>query len=615
MILFSGKVFANEVNSHRDQVIELDKNGTHLKYFSQKQDVVIIKNLLISVQSRWEKVVQRLVERGRALDEARKRAKQFHEAWSKLMEWLEESEKALDSELEIANDPDKIKTQLTQHKEFQKALGAKHSVYDTTNRTGRSLKEKASLTDDNLKLDDMLSELRDKWDTICGKSVERQNKLEEALLFSGQFTDALQALIDWLYRVEPQLAEDQPVHGDMDLVMNLIDNHKVFQKELGKRTSSVQALKRSARELIEGSRDDSSWVKVQMQELSTRWETICALSVSKQTRLEEALHQAEEFHSVVHVLLEWLAEAEQTLRFHGLLPDDEEALRNLIDQHKEFMRKLEEKRAELNKATGMGETVLAICHPDSITTIKHWITIIRARFEEVLAWAKQHQQRLTSALAGLIAKQELLEALLAWLQWAETTLNEKDKEVLPQEIEEVKTLIAEHQTFMEEMTRKQPDVDKSKHNWKHSPTSSLYPSGSQTQIETKNPRVNLLVSKWQQVWLLALERRRKLNDALDRLEELKEFANFDFDIWRKKYMRWMNHKKSRVMDFFRRIDKDQDGKITRQEFIDGILSSKFPTSRLEMSAVADIFDRDGDGLLTKRNVFLFSNVKLHFRIT
>lgn len=32
------------------------------------------------------------------------------------MEWLEESETALDSELEIANDPDKIKMQLTQHK-------------------------------------------------------------------------------------------------------------------------------------------------------------------------------------------------------------------------------------------------------------------------------------------------------------------------------------------------------------------------------------------------------------------------------------------------------------------------------------------------------------------
>nr|XP_046257656.1 dystonin isoform X15 [Scatophagus argus] len=615
------KMFVTEVNSHRDHIIELDKTGTHLKYFSQKQDVVLIKNLLLSVQGRWEKLVQRSVERGRLLDDARKRAKQFHETWNKLMEWLDESEKTLDSEVEIANDPDKIKTQLVQHKEFQKALGSKHSVYDTTTRTGRALKDKTSLQDDNQKLDDMLSELRDKWDTVCGKSVERQNKLEEALLFSGQFTDALQALIDWLYRVEPQLAEDQPVHGDIDLVLNLIDNHKVFQKELGKRTVSVQALKRSARELIESSHDDSSWVKVQMQELSMRWETVCNLSVSKQARLEQALCQAEEFHSTVHILLEWLAEAEQSLRFHGTLPDDEEALQALIEQHKDFMKKLEEKRVALNKATSMGEAILSICHPDSITTIKHWNTIIKARFEEVQAWARQHQQRLATALTELLATQELLENLLTWLQWAETNLNDKDKEPLPQEIEEVKSLIAEHQAFMEEMTRKQPDVDKitkthkrkaavepqnqsqipvlgkGRAGRKRSPTQTMYTSATQVPIETKNPRVNLLVTKWQHVWLLALDRRRKLNDAMDRLEELKEFANFDFDVWRKRYMRWMNHKKSRVMDFFRRIDKDQDGKVTRQEFIEGILSSKFPTSRLEMSAVADIFDRDGDGYI------------------
>ena len=55
----------------------------------------------------------------------------------------------------------------------------------------------------------------------------RQHKLEEALLFSGRFTDALQALNDWLYRAEPQLAEDVPVGGDKDMVLNLIDKHKV----------------------------------------------------------------------------------------------------------------------------------------------------------------------------------------------------------------------------------------------------------------------------------------------------------------------------------------------------------------------------------------------------
>ncbi|XP_043854390.1 microtubule-actin cross-linking factor 1-like isoform X17 [Dromiciops gliroides] len=615
------KVFANEVNAHRDHIIELDQTGNQLKFLSQKQDVVLIKNLLVSVQSRWEKVVQRSVERGRSLDDARKRAKQFHEAWKKLIDWLEDAENHLDSELEISNDPDKIKLQLSRHKEFQKTLGGKQPVYDTTIRTGRALKEKTSLPDDAQKLDNCLGEVRDKWDTVCGKSVERQHKLEEALLFSGQFMDALQALVDWLYKVEPQLAEDQPVHGDLDLVMNLMDAHKVFQKELGKRTGTVQVLKRSGRELIDNSRDDTTWVRVQLQELSTRWDTVCKLSVSKQTRLEHALKQAEEFRNAVHMLLEWLSEAEQTLRFRGALPDDTEALQSLIDVHKEFMKKVEEKRVDVNAAVAMGEVILSVCHPDCVTTIKHWITIIRARFEEVLTWAKQHQQRLEAALSELIANAELLEELLAWIQWAETTLIQRDQEPTPQNIDRVKSLIAEHQAFMEEMTRKQPDVDrvtktykrkaiepthapfieKSRSNRKSLSQAAPPPMPLLSQSEAKNPRIHQLSARWQQVWLLALDRQRKLNDMLDRLEELcpelKEFANFDFDVWRKKYMRWMNHKKSRVMDFFRRIDKDQDGKITRQEFIDGILASKFPTTKLEMAAVADIFDRDGDGYI------------------
>uniref|UniRef100_A0A8B9E5F4 Microtubule actin crosslinking factor 1 n=1 Tax=Anser cygnoides TaxID=8845 RepID=A0A8B9E5F4_ANSCY len=621
------KVFANEVNAHRDRIIELDQTGNQLKFLSQKQDVVLIKNLLVSVQSRWEKVVQRSVERGRALDDARKRAKQFHEAWKKLIDWLEDAENHLDSELEISNDPDKIKLQLSKHKEFQKTLGGKQPVYDTTIRTGRALKEKALLPDDTQKLDNLLGEVRDKWDTVCGKSVERQHKLEEALLFSGQFMDALQALVDWLYKVEPQLAEDQPVHGDLDLVMNLMDAHKVFQKELGKRTGTVQVLKRSGRELIENSRDDTTWVKVQLQELSNRWDTVCKLSVSKQTRLEQALKQAEEFRTAVHMLLEWLSEAEQSLRFRGALPDDAEALQSLIDVHKEFMKKVEEKRVDVNAAVGMGEVILAACHPDCITTIKHWITIIRARFEEVSPQGRTVQgtprararvQPAWSALGQCVPELLPSPRVLTW--WAETTLIQRDQEAMPQNIDQVKALITEHQSFMEEMTRKQPDVDRVTKTYKRKATEpphgpfidksrSNRKSLSQaappampiiSQSETKNPRINQLSARWQQVWLLALERQRKLNDALDRLEEvtaLKEFANFDFDVWRKKYMRWMNHKKSRVMDFFRRIDKDQDGKITRQEFIDGILASKFPTTKLEMTAVADIFDRDGDGYI------------------
>ena len=65
-----------DISAHREQMVQLDKTGTHLKYFSQKQDVILTKNLLMSVQHRWEKVVSRCADRTRQLDHGYKQAKQ-----------------------------------------------------------------------------------------------------------------------------------------------------------------------------------------------------------------------------------------------------------------------------------------------------------------------------------------------------------------------------------------------------------------------------------------------------------------------------------------------------------------------------------------------------------
>lgn len=85
----------------------------------------------------------------------------------------------------------------------------------------------------------------------------------------------------------------------------------------------------------------------------------------------------------VQLLLEWLSEAEQTLRFRGVLPEEAETLQTLLHTHRNFMATVEEKRTDVNRAAGQGEAILTTCHADCITTIKHWITIVRSRFEEV----------------------------------------------------------------------------------------------------------------------------------------------------------------------------------------------------------------------------------------
>ncbi|XP_046739118.1 dystonin isoform X41 [Diprion similis] len=629
------KAFQKDVGVHRETMLNLDKKGTHLKYFSQKQDVILIKNLLISVQHRWERVVSKSAERTRALDHGYKEAREFHDAWSNLMNWLDETEKTLD---EVAadgvggNDPEKIKSRLNKHREVQRALSGKQGVYDSTMKNGKTLKEKAPKSDEAA-LKELLNELKNKWTTVCGKSVDRQRKLEEALLFSGQFKDAIQALLEWLRKVEKQLSETGPLHGDLDTVTNLFEQHKSFEKDLASRASQMESVIRTGHDLeSKATPEDASTIRSQLTEVNSLWDTVTRLSSNKTSRLEEALREAERLHKAVHVLLEWLSDAEMKLRFAGQLPEDEQESRNQLMEHEKFLRELQFKEVEKDATLELAHVILAKAHPDGAAVIKHWITIIQSRWEEVSTWAHQRNQRLETHMQGLQDLDNLLEELLEWLGGLENTLNILEAEPLPDDRATLEELITDHREFMENTSRRQNEVDRVckarqvkavKDGRKFSRPKSTTPSraspgrertpdpslphigprfppkGSSkaAEPEFRSPRVKLLWDRWRHVWMLAWERQRRLQDKYNYIQELDRVTNFSWDDWRKRFLKFMNHKKSRLTDLFRKMDKNNDGQIPREDFIQGIMNTKFETSRLEMGAVADLFDRFGKGLI------------------
>ncbi|XP_060538141.1 microtubule-actin cross-linking factor 1, isoforms 6/7-like isoform X2 [Pantherophis guttatus] len=212
------------------------------------------RSLMGNAKERLAKVLQQVSERGEVLEEAHQQAKQ----------------------------------------EFQSRLRAKRRIFEATLQQGGLLCGKALLPADGQELDAMQRKLKERWRALWSWGAERQQKLEEHLLFSSCFGDALQSLLDWLCQAEPQLAEETPVAGDRDLVGMLMEQHKqAFQTELGRRTVAVRTLRCSARVLAQdGSSMDARWLQIQMEELEDRWELIGRLSVSQQNRLEVALRQA-----------------------------------------------------------------------------------------------------------------------------------------------------------------------------------------------------------------------------------------------------------------------------------------------------------------------------------
>ncbi|XP_023299117.2 dystonin isoform X47 [Lucilia cuprina] len=635
------KILQKDVSTHREAMLLLDKKGTHLKYFSQKQDVILIKNLLVSVQHRWERIVSKAAERTRALDHGYKEAREFNDAWNNMMQYLRETENVLDQIIEEATsskEPQKIKKCIARLKDSHRQLTSKQSLYDSTMRNGKNLMERAPKSDEQV-LGKMLSELKDQWTRVLSKSIERQRKLEEALLLSGQFSDALGELLEWLKKAKQRLNEDGPVHGDLETVQRLCEHHKHIEQDLQKRAAQMQGVLKTGRDLERSGNNPD--VGHQLDELQSMWDDVKGAAAKRGERLQYALKDAEKLNGSIQALFDWLDHAEQKLRYAKNAPDDEKVSREMMDMHMDFMTDLRTREKQKLETFEFAEEIIVKAYPDAIPIIKNWLSIIEERWEEVKQWAINREAKLEQHLQSLKDLDDCIEELLAWLSGLEATLLNLERESLPDEIPPLEKLIEDHKEFMENTARRQTEVDRAckpkqlppgarkmtrktpafkgsrdqglntrKSSSRMTPSRDtpdrdrlphygprFSPSSVGPELEFRSPRAKLLWDKWRHVWMLSWERQRRLNDHLMYLKDLERVRNFSWDDWRKRFLKYMNHKKSRLTDLFRKMDKDNNGLIPRAEFIDGILNTKFDTSRMEMGAVADLFDRNGEGLI------------------
>jgi len=92
-----------------------------------KQDAVLVRNLIQNISRRFDRVSQRCVERTRQLDVGFREAKTFDDARNQLLAWIDSAASSLaeTEQLSTATEPDKIRSQISAHKDFQRSLGTK----------------------------------------------------------------------------------------------------------------------------------------------------------------------------------------------------------------------------------------------------------------------------------------------------------------------------------------------------------------------------------------------------------------------------------------------------------------------------------------------------------
>ncbi|PAA57559.1 hypothetical protein BOX15_Mlig009556g1 [Macrostomum lignano] len=609
----------------------LESAGTHLKYFSRKQDVVLIKNLLSSVQHRWDRLVSRAAERTRQLDIGHREASKFLTMWRDLTAWIRTQSAALDADQAVSSEPQALNEQLVRHAEFQAAVAAKNPQLDSARRYGEQLKNRAP-DFDQAELTTMINDLKQQWKELCERALKRERKLSDALTCSGRYLEAMQTLIDWLNRAEPALSPEVLVGGDQETVLVLSESHRQFEQELDRKRDTLDLIQRSAAQLLSNSVADANASRVQEQlvDLETQWDRVTRLSAGRRQQLDEAAANAEAFASKARGLLALFTQAEQRIEALGTPPDPETeaAYQERINEHAKFHEGFSGKRPQLDEALALGSAIHDSSHPDGRPRVRQWLLVLQSRWDQVFEWSIQRGEKLQEAKQAAANRRHLLRELLDWLAGADASLRANEAKPMPDNIQEVELLLDQQRVFESEIEARQPDLDSvtahakraapesapaskrprrsggsssSDYHHHHNLHHQLQEQQKQQQQPAspgfKDPAVNKLQAGWKQLWLDVIQRRQRLEAALLQAREMKRLEAFDFDEWRQRYKEWMDVNKFRVMDFFKKKDTDHDGKVSRQEFIDGVLESNFPTSRLEMEKVADQFDLNGDGFI------------------
>lgn len=601
-----------------------------------------------SLKDHLARIDEKVARRLRALQDALNRAQAQKEAQDKfnlrlesMKRELDELERRLDNMAPVAKDLGALQQQLQEMQDFNESLNRSRQNLADLLKAGEELIRQDMIADPAA-LRQGMKGLKEQLARIEDKAAKRLREIQDAM---GRVaaSDAIQDVAKWLERAKRVLVNEENVHGDLDTVNALIEQHKSFQDELRGKQPAIEEVRRMEKELHNSaSPQTSALIRDELTSLSNQFRDVEKLTRDKSSKLEEALRAAEQMHGSVHGLLEWAADAESKLRFAGALPEDEAATKAELAVHEKLMRKLASQQQTKDQTLKLANEILAKCHPDAEPVIKHWINIIGSRWEEIDAWAKQRGQRLQDHLRSLMDLLELVEELIGWLSRHESRLLAEEKEPLPVNAGQLESMINAHSTFMDEVRKREPDVDRvvkifaskaatatskmvvtttttkptgqasggrssaasgrlsASGTRSTTPTRTSYATYRDEYPEVRQPRARIMLDKWRSVWQLNVDKMSRLKERVEHLNEVERLENFDFDQWRRRFLTWVNTNKGRVMDFFRSIDDDNDGRIPIEAFIAGVLRSKFESSRLEMERVAEVFDKNNDGTIDNK---------------
>ncbi|XP_057351953.1 dystrophin isoform X5 [Manis pentadactyla] len=467
----------------------------------------------------------------------------FSRAWTELTDWLSLLDRVLKSQRVMVGDLEDINEMIIKQKATLQDLEQRRPQLEELITAAQNLKNKTNNQEARTIITDRIERIQSQWDEVQEHLQNRRQQLNEMLKDSTQWLEAKEEAEQVLGPPRAKLESWKEGPYTMDAIQKKITETKQLAKDLRQWQINIDVANDLALKLLRDySADDTRKVHMITENINASWATIHKRVSEREAALEDTQRLLQQFPLDLEKFLAWLMEAETTA---NVLQDATHKERLLEDSKgvRELMRQWQDLQGEIEAHTDIyhnldenGQKILkSLEGSDDAVLLQRRLDNMNFKWSELRKKSLNIRSHLEASSDQWKRLHLSLQELLVWLQLKDDELSRQAP--IAGDFPAVQKQNDVHRAFKRELKTKEPVIMSTLETVRIFLTEQpleglekLYQEPRELPPEERAQNVTRLLRKqaeevnteWEKLNLHSADWQRKIDEALERLQELQE---------------------------------------------------------------------------------------------
>ena len=409
-----------EVRRYVVRVSALEETGQHLLE-GNMQDPNAVSDIQNKIERARQPVSQlnvKLEQRSQRLQNAMLQSQEFHQAHDDFLARLGSLDGILECQAPVSPDYPTTKHQKEDSDGLSDSVAQMQPVFEKLLEAGEKVLDATDPGEDKVAMQQTLDDLKQKWGTLKGRAVDRENSVAVVIPEAKSFHYGMQAFDSWLTESERKLA--QVNFGSVN-TEELNQQQKALEdlrETVESHRPDHEALTNMADSLKDKCKGNSYFVEVQIKDVDSRWYQLLKEIESKESALQSAKGNLDEYLDAVGDVEEVLQKAETTLECQEPIDLNTTKRKEELAKVQEVVESLEKSESRQKELQDLGGKLLEEMNPDAVEAamLKQQLRKIENSFTTTLTIARNRKMQLEKIIVLIFEFSEKYEFLTTWTE-------------------------------------------------------------------------------------------------------------------------------------------------------------------------------------------------------